>query len=48
MNLAVQKIQLKIKLESNPKIVNFKIRSFIESIRDLLDRYERPQYELLV
>ena len=44
VNQAVHKIQTKIKFESNPKIINFKIRSFIESVRDLLDQYEKPQY----
>ena len=30
----------KIKGERNPKIVNYKIRSFIEKIRDKLKKYE--------
>jgi hypothetical protein len=34
------KVQSKLKLEKNPKIVNFKIRSFIEKIRDVLDKHD--------
>jgi len=36
INQAVQKISKKIKGEPNPRIINFKIRSFIEKIKDLL------------
>ena len=38
----IQKIKRKIQGEKNPKIINFKIRSFIESLKDLLVQHETP------
>ena len=35
-----QKTIEKIQHEQNPKLVSFKVRSFIEKLRDLLQRYE--------
>lgn len=42
INYSIQKITNKIKSEQNPKIINFKIRSFIEQVKDLLTQYETP------
>ena len=38
--LRMEKTVSKIKHERNPKIVNYKIRAFIENIRDKLKRFE--------
>ena len=36
----LSKTKKKVKDESNPKIVNFKIRSFLEKIKDLIAKFD--------
>ena len=44
---AYQKTKKKVQEESNPKIVNFKIRSFLEKVKDLLAKYEEEPTPVL-
>ena len=37
---ALSKTKKKVKDESNPKIVNFKIRSFLEKVKDLITKFD--------
>ena len=36
----ITKIQGKVRVETNPKIINYKIRSFLENVRDICDKIE--------
>jgi len=42
-NEALKKTKKKVSEESNPKIVNFKIRSFLEKVKDLFTQYDDTQ-----
>ena len=46
-NEALQKTKKKVTEESNPKIVNFKIRSFLEKVKDLLFKYDEQPTEIV-
>lgn len=47
-NEAVYKTKKKVKDETNPKIVNFKIRSFLEKVKDLLLQFDDSPTQGLV
>ena len=43
INHQVSKIQKKVSTEKNPKIIHFKIRAFIEHIKEICEQHESPQ-----
>jgi hypothetical protein len=47
-NEAVYKTKKKVKDETNPKIVNFKIRSFLEKVKDLILQFDDSPTQGLV